>query len=61
LLVGPEGGFSPTELDVMRRTAFVVGVGLGPRILRAETACIVGLALLQAAKWDSQSAAAATS
>jgi 16S rRNA (uracil1498-N3)-methyltransferase len=61
LLVGPEGGFSPTELDVMRRTPFVEAVGLGPRILRAETACIVGLALLQAAKWDNRGAAAATS
>ncbi len=61
LLVGPEGGFSPTELDVMRRTPFVEAVGLGPRILRAETACIVGLALLQAAKWDNRGAAAAIS
>jgi 16S rRNA (uracil1498-N3)-methyltransferase len=52
LLVGPEGGFTPTELDVLRRTPFVEAVGLGPRILRAETACIVGLALLQAAKRD---------
>ncbi len=52
LLVGPEGGFTQAELDVMRRTPFVESVGLGPRILRAETACIVGLALLQAASWD---------
>jgi 16S rRNA (uracil1498-N3)-methyltransferase len=49
LLVGPEGGFTPAELDVMQAHPFVTMVSLGPRILRAETACIVGLALLQAA------------
>lgn len=48
LLVGPEGGFSGAELDVLLRHPFVVGVPLGPRILRAETAVIAGLALLQA-------------
>jgi 16S rRNA (uracil1498-N3)-methyltransferase len=48
LLVGPEGGFTPAELDAMLRHPFVTPVSLGPRILRAETACIAGLALLQA-------------
>ncbi len=48
LLVGPEGGFTRTELDALRRLPFVEPIGLGPRILRAETAAIVGLALLQA-------------
>ena len=48
LLVGPEGGFTPAELDAMQTRPFVTLVSLGPRILRAETACIVGLALLQA-------------
>jgi 16S rRNA (uracil1498-N3)-methyltransferase len=47
LLVGPEGGFAGEELDLLRRHPFVVAVSLGPRILRAETAAIVGLALLQ--------------
>lgn len=47
LLVGPEGGFDPRELDAMRRLPFLVPASLGPRILRAETAAIVGLALLQ--------------
>lgn len=47
LLVGPEGGFSPAELDAMRARPFVTPVSFGPRILRAETACIAGLALLQ--------------
>jgi 16S rRNA (uracil1498-N3)-methyltransferase len=48
LLVGPEGGFTPAELDALRLHALVQPVSLGPRILRAETAAIVGLALLQA-------------
>jgi 16S rRNA (uracil1498-N3)-methyltransferase len=48
LLVGPEGGFTPAELDAMLRHPFVTPVSLGPRILRAETACVAGLALLQA-------------
>jgi 16S rRNA (uracil1498-N3)-methyltransferase len=52
LLVGPEGGFAPHELDVMHRSPFICPVSLGPRVLRAETAAIVGLALLQAASWQ---------
>lgn len=48
LLVGPEGGFAPEELDAMARHAFVSPVTLGPRILRAETAAIAGLARLLA-------------
>ncbi len=48
LLVGPEGGFSPSELDVLHRCTIVTSVSLGPNILRAETACISGLTLLQA-------------
>lgn len=48
LLVGPEGGFAPRELEAVLRHPFVTPVSLGPRVLRAETACIAGLALLQA-------------
>ncbi|MCO6417573.1 16S rRNA (uracil(1498)-N(3))-methyltransferase [Siccirubricoccus sp. KC 17139] len=51
-LVGPEGGFDRAELDDLRRRAFVSPVGLGPRILRAETAAVAGLALLQARAGD---------
>jgi 16S rRNA (uracil1498-N3)-methyltransferase len=47
LVIGPEGGFDSQELDAMRRLPFLVPASLGPRILRAETAVIVGLALLQ--------------
>jgi 16S rRNA (uracil1498-N3)-methyltransferase len=51
LLVGPEGGFSLGELDALRAAPFIQGVSLGPRILRAETAAIAGLALLARAAW----------
>ena len=52
LLVGPEGGFSPGELDVLRAARFVSPICLGPRVLRAETAVIAGLALLQGGRWS---------
>jgi 16S rRNA (uracil1498-N3)-methyltransferase len=48
LLVGPEGGFAGAELDALQRHPIVTAASLGPRILRAETAVIVGLTLLQA-------------
>jgi 16S rRNA (uracil1498-N3)-methyltransferase len=51
-LVGPEGGFDPAELDDATRRAFVTPVALGPRILRAETAVVAGLAVLQALAGD---------
>lgn len=49
LLIGPEGGFAPAELDGMGQHGFVTPVSLGPRILRAETAAIAGLARMLAA------------
>jgi 16S rRNA (uracil1498-N3)-methyltransferase len=52
LLAGPEGGFSPDELDLLRELAFVTAVGLGPRLLRADTAAIAALALWQALAGD---------
>lgn len=52
LLTGPEGGFEPAELDALRRRPFVLTAALGPRILRAETAAIAGLALIQALAGD---------
>ncbi len=53
-LVGPEGGFEGGELDDTLRRPFVTAVALGPRILRAETAAVAGLAVLQAlaGDWD---------
>lgn len=47
-LIGPEGGFTESELDGLRSLAFAVAADLGPRILRAETAVIAALACYQA-------------
>ncbi len=44
-LIGPEGGFSEEETDYISGLAFVRPVHLGPRILRADTAALVCLAL----------------
>jgi 16S rRNA (uracil1498-N3)-methyltransferase len=48
LLVGPEGGFAAEEVATAERAGFSA-VGLGPRILRVETAAVVAVALVQAA------------
>ncbi|PJI39125.1 16S rRNA (uracil(1498)-N(3))-methyltransferase [Ferrovibrio sp.] len=50
LLVGPEGGFAPEELQQIAILPQVVTVSLGPRILRAETAAIAALAILQSVR-----------
>lgn len=50
LLIGPEGGFTPLELDGLRSRPFVATLSLGSRILRAETAAVAGLSCLQAAR-----------
>jgi len=50
LLIGPEGGFAPEELAMAQRQAGIVPVTLGSGILRAETAAIAALAILQAAR-----------
>lgn len=47
LLVGPEGGFTAEEQAALAAHPAVTRVSLGETVLRAETACIVGLALLQ--------------
>ena len=52
LLIGPEGGFTPEERRMLRGLDFVTPVSLGPRILRAETAVIAALAVIQAAWGD---------
>jgi len=44
ILVGPEGGFSPSELDALRELPFSCSGTLGPRILRTETAALAALA-----------------
>jgi 16S rRNA (uracil1498-N3)-methyltransferase len=52
LLVGPEGGFDQTELDALGKLSFVTRIGLGPRVLRAETAALAALAVFQAIAGD---------
>lgn len=47
IAIGPEGGFAPEELDAFALSAFE-RVGLGPRVLRTETAAIAAIAVLQA-------------
>ena len=47
VLIGPEGGFAPEERAALKRLPFAVGVALGPRILRADTAAVAALTLWQ--------------
>ena len=52
ILCGPEGGFHVSELDRLRDLDFVTPVGLGPRILRADTAALTALAVFQSILGD---------
>jgi 16S rRNA (uracil1498-N3)-methyltransferase len=52
LLVGPEGGFAEEERRMLRALPFVTAIPLGPRILRADTAAVAALALIQATVGD---------
>lgn len=52
VFVGPEGGYAPEELDLLRRFPNVTPVGLGGRLLRADTAAIAALACWQAVLGD---------
>jgi 16S rRNA (uracil1498-N3)-methyltransferase len=54
IVVGPEGGFAEGELAAIRRIKDVMAVGLGPRILRADTAALAALACWQALVGDWQ-------
>lgn len=47
ILIGPEGGFSPEELTLLRNASFARGATIGPRILRAETAAAAALSCWQ--------------
>ena len=52
LLVGPEGGFHPEERALALAREGVIRLALGPRILRADTAAVAALALVQAVLGD---------
>jgi len=52
LLIGPEGGFGHGELDLLADLPFVSRAGLGPRVLRAETAALAAVAAFQAIAGD---------
>jgi 16S rRNA (uracil1498-N3)-methyltransferase len=52
LLVGPEGGFSEEERTRLHSLDFVTAIPLGPRILRADTAAVAAMAVIQAAIGD---------
>ncbi|MBB1092660.1 16S rRNA (uracil(1498)-N(3))-methyltransferase [Rhodopseudomonas palustris] len=52
LLVGPEGGFAADERDLLLRQPNILRLALGPRIMRADTAAVAALALVQAVIGD---------
>lgn len=52
ILIGPEGGFSSQERELLRGLDFVIPITMGPRILRAETAAICALTLWQSTFGD---------
>ena len=52
VLIGPEGGFSEAERTMLREKSAVTPIPLGPRVLRADTAAVAALALVQAKLGD---------
>jgi 16S rRNA (uracil1498-N3)-methyltransferase len=52
VLIGPEGGFAEEERTILLRQPQILRLSLGPRILRADTAAVAALALVQAAIGD---------
>jgi len=52
ILIGPEGGFTPEERALIRAIPQAVGVSLGPRILRADTAMVAAVSLWMATAGD---------
>ena len=47
VLIGPEGGFDPAERDMLIARENTVRISLGPRILRADTAAVAAMAIIQ--------------
>jgi 16S rRNA (uracil1498-N3)-methyltransferase len=54
IVIGPEGGFTPAERAAIRALPQTLAVGLGPRILRADTAAVAAIAVWQAVAGNSQ-------
>jgi 16S rRNA (uracil1498-N3)-methyltransferase len=52
VLIGPEGGFAEDERAILRSKSWVTPIPLGPRILRADTAAVAALAVVQAVLGD---------
>ncbi|MCZ8313369.1 16S rRNA (uracil(1498)-N(3))-methyltransferase [Phreatobacter sp.] len=52
VLIGPEGGFAPEERTLVARHPRALALSLGPRILRADTAAVAALAVVQAVLGD---------
>jgi 16S rRNA (uracil1498-N3)-methyltransferase len=52
VIIGPEGGFSDAERAQLHALPFVTAIPLGPRILRADTAAVAALAVIQATVGD---------
>jgi 16S rRNA (uracil1498-N3)-methyltransferase len=52
ILIGPEGGFDDAEREAIRALSQAVGIGLGPRILRAETAAAAAVTIWMSAAGD---------
>ena len=52
VLIGPEGGFTDDEKALLKSLPFVTAISLGPRIMRADTAAVAALTLIQAVLGD---------
>jgi 16S rRNA (uracil1498-N3)-methyltransferase len=52
VLIGPEGGFTAEEKALLSSLSFVTAISLGPRIMRADTAAVAALSLVQAVLGD---------
>jgi 16S rRNA (uracil1498-N3)-methyltransferase len=52
VLIGPEGGFAPEEREILIALPYVVRLAMGPRIMRADTAAVAALTLVNAVLGD---------
>lgn len=52
VLIGPEGGFTDSEKALLTSLPFVTAISLGPRIMRADTAAVAALTVIQAVLGD---------